>query len=188
MEAVVRIAGRLALVCATATLFVRARLLWRANRGREGRRVVLVGAGPGASDLISVRGLKLLRSAQVVVHDRLVSKELLAEVKPSARLINVGKAPSKKRLKQDDINEILVELATGKYGEFQVESNALIVRLKGGDPFVFGLGGDEVMALARAGIKSEIVPGITSAIAVPGCCGIPVTQKGIATSFTVLGN
>uniref|UniRef100_A0A7S3LQU6 uroporphyrinogen-III C-methyltransferase n=1 Tax=Aplanochytrium stocchinoi TaxID=215587 RepID=A0A7S3LQU6_9STRA len=143
-------------------------------------RVYLVGAGPGCADLITVRGLRLVREADVIVHDRLIPVDLLDKAKFGAKIINVGKAPNKVRFKQVDINRILVEEAR------KAARGSLIVRLKGGDPFVFGLGGDEVIALQNANISCEIVPGITSSIAVPACVGIPVTQKIIATSFTVI--
>lgn len=157
----------------------------RHGRRRE-RRVLLVGAGPGSPDLVTVRGLRAVQEADFVVHDRLVAPALVAEARACAVLINVGKAPHKKRFAQTDINNILLQLATNSHPDFEVPDDALIVRLKGGDPFVFGLGGDEVLALAQAGVACEVVPGICSALAVPGCAGIPVTQKGVATSFTVL--
>jgi uroporphyrin-III C-methyltransferase/precorrin-2 dehydrogenase/sirohydrochlorin ferrochelatase len=176
------------------------------------RRVVLVGAGPGAMDLISVRGLLLVKAADAIVYDRLVSPLLLREAKAGCLLVNVGKAPLKKRFRQSEINDILVSLATeGRLASGGAEAlcaagggaaptgwpvdgtaasalapDALIVRLKGGDPFVFGLGGDEVLALAQVGQPSELVPGISSALAVPLSAGIPVTHKGASLSVTVI--
>ena len=166
-------------------------LLLAAVRGRPGnenrkRRVVLVGSGPGAIDLITLRGFDLISKADFIVHDRLVSPKLLDGVKPSAILINVGKGPEKDRYKQSEINEELIRLATDTHNEYRVFPGAIIVRLKGGDPFVYGLGGDEVLALKQHGISCQVVPGISSALAVPATVGIPLTHKGVATSFTVL--
>ncbi|GBG32813.1 Uroporphyrinogen III methyltransferase / synthase [Hondaea fermentalgiana] len=165
-----------------------ARALWGGGSAgrRGGRRVVLVGAGPGSADLITVRGARAIAEADFLVHDRLVSPELVAMAKPGVTLVNVGKAPTKKRFPQSEINQILVDLATNAHAHYKVPENASIVRLKGGDPFIYGLGGDEVMALREAGLACEVVPGLSSATAVPACAGIPVTQKGVATSFTVL--
>jgi len=144
---------------------------------RPNASVALVGAGPGAPDLITVRGRDKIRQADIILYDRLVDPAQLAEAKSTAELINVGKGPTKKRFPQSEINRLLIEAAqTGKK----------VVRLKGGDPFVFGLGGDECIALNEAGIKYEIVPGVSSVTAVPALAGIPVTHRGIATSFTVL--
>ena len=139
--------------------------------------VALVGAGPGAPDLITVRGRNKIAEADIILYDRLVDPAQLAVAQPTAELINVGKGPTKERFPQSEINRLLVESAvTGKK----------VVRLKGGDPFVFGLGGDECLALNEAGISYEIVPGISSVTAVPALAGIPVTHRGLATSFTVL--
>jgi uroporphyrinogen III methyltransferase/synthase len=140
-------------------------------------RVYLVGAGPGDPGLLTVRGREVLERADVVVHDRLGTEQLLALCKPGARLVNAGKAPGDVAMTQEQINAALVEEA-GRGGE--------IVRLKGGDPFVFGRGGEEAQALAAAGISFEVVPGVTSAIAAPAAAGIPVTHRGLATSFTVV--
>ncbi|MBV8950482.1 MAG: uroporphyrinogen-III C-methyltransferase [Actinobacteria bacterium] len=139
--------------------------------------VYLVGAGPGDPGLLTVRGAQLLRSADVVVHDRLASRAVLDLVLPHARRVSVGKAPGRAEMSQDDINTLLVE--EGRTGR-------CVVRLKGGDPFVFGRGGEEAEALAAAGIPFEVVPGITSAIAAPAYAGIPVTHRGVSTHFTVV--
>ena len=139
--------------------------------------VYLVGAGPGDAELITVRGQRLLRSADVVAYDRLVAPELLEEASPQAERIYVGKTPHSAGITQEQINALLIARAVdGKD----------VVRLKGGDPFVFGRGGEEALALHEAGIPFEIVPGISSAIAVPAYAGIPVTHRGVASSFAVL--
>ena len=138
--------------------------------------VFLIGAGPGKPDLLTMRGGGLLASADVVIHDRLVGEELFTLVKPDAELIDVGKRPGAP-YPQEEINELLI--ANGRIHE-------TVVRLKGGDPFVFGRGGEELAALHAAGVAAEVVPGITSAIAAPAYAGIPVTHRPIATSFTVV--
>jgi uroporphyrin-III C-methyltransferase/precorrin-2 dehydrogenase/sirohydrochlorin ferrochelatase len=136
-----------------------------------------VGAGPGDPGLITARGLELLRRADVVVHDRLIGAELLGETRPTARLIDVGKGPGHAPYSQADINGLLVEHAGQR---------RTVVRLKGGDPFVFGRGSEEVEACRAAGVEVHVVPGVTSAIAAPAAVGIPVTARGVAQSFTVL--
>lgn len=140
-------------------------------------RAYLIGAGPGAMDLITVRGLRLVQQVDVIVYDRLSAPELLTEAREDARLIYVGKEPGHHAMKQEEINQLLVDL---------VAAGHQVVRLKGGDPFVFGRGGEEALALRSAGLPFEIVPGISSAIAAPAYAGIPVTQRGVATSFTVV--
>lgn len=140
-------------------------------------KVWLVGAGPGDPDLITRKGLRLLQSADVIVFDRLIPPELLDEARPDAVLINVGKAPARQRLSQDLINEILITRARG---------GAQIVRLKGGDPLLFGRGGEEALACHAAGIPFEIVPGISSAYAAPAYAGIPLTQREVSSSVTIL--
>jgi len=138
--------------------------------------VALVGAGPGDPGLITVRGLELLRRADVVVYDRLVDRRLLAEA-PRARRIFAGKASHAHALPQEQINALLVRHA---------RRGRRVVRLKGGDPFVFGRGGEEAEALARARIPFEVVPGVTSAVAAPAYAGIPLTHRGVASSFAVV--
>ncbi len=141
-------------------------------------KAYIVGAGPGRADLISVRGLALLRAADVVIYDRLIARELLDEVHPQAERIFVGKQGYAPRaMTQDGINALLVE---------RVHAGFQVVRLKGGDGFVFGRGGEECLALAAAGLDYEVVPGISSAIAAPAYAGIPVTHRGQASAFTVV--
>ncbi len=140
-------------------------------------KAYLIGAGPGRADLITVRGLRLLQQADVVIYDRLIAAELLDEVRPDARLIFAGKESGHHALSQDAINRALVE---------EVRAGYQVVRLKGGDPFVFGRGGEEALALRLAGLSFEIVPGISSALSVPAFAGVPVTHRGLATSFAVV--
>ncbi len=139
--------------------------------------VALVGAGPGDPGLMTVRGLALLRRAEVVVYDRLVDPRLLDEAPPDALKIFAGKASGEHTLSQERINALLV--AHGRRGR-------RVVRLKGGDPFVFGRGGEEAEALAAAGVACEVVPGVSAAVAVPAAAGIPVTHRGVASSFAVV--
>jgi uroporphyrinogen III methyltransferase/synthase len=138
--------------------------------------VILVGAGPGDPGLITMRGVECLRLAQVVVYDRLAGRRLLRYA-PQAEMIDVGKSPDHHPVPQAEINRILIEKAS---------AGKLVVRLKGGDPFVFGRGGEEALALVEAGIPFEIVPGVTSAVAVPAYAGIPVTQRNLVTSFAIM--
>ena len=138
--------------------------------------VALVGAGPGDPDLLTVRAARLLASADVVVYDALVGDGVLALAAPGADLIDVGKRPGQ-GVAQALINVLLVRLAA---------EGKRVVRLKGGDPFVFGRGGEEAVALAEAGIACEVVPGITSAVAAPAAAGVPVTYRGLSASFTVV--
>jgi uroporphyrinogen III methyltransferase/synthase len=139
--------------------------------------VYLVGAGPGDPGLITVRGRELLESADVVFHDRLGTEGLMGHVRADARLVDVGKAPGRVAMSQDEINAALVEAAEGA---------DVVVRLKGGDPFVFGRGSEEAQALARAAVAFEVVPGVTSAIAAPAYAGVPVTHRGVSTTLTIV--
>lgn len=138
--------------------------------------VALVGAGPGDPGLLTRRGAELLAGAEVVVYDRLIARELLDLAPVGAELLDVGKGPGQSGL-QADINAILV--AHGRSGR-------RVVRLKGGDPFVFGRGGEEAEALRRAGVDVEVVPGVSSAFAAPAAAGIPVTHRTVSTSVTVV--
>ncbi len=143
--------------------------------------VYLVGAGPGDPGLLTLRGAELLRSADVVLYDRLVSSDVLCLARSDALCIDVGKRPGTDSAgadhRQDDIGRLLVE-----HGR----TAAIVVRLKGGDPFVFGRGGEEIEILERAGIAWEIVPGVSSALGVPGAAGIPATHRGLASSVTIV--
>ena len=139
--------------------------------------VYLVGAGPGDPGLLTVKGAAVLGRADVVVYDRLSVASLVELAPATAERISVGKAPGRAPVPQADINALLVE--RGRAG-------ATVVRLKGGDPFVFARGGEEAQALLDAGVPFEVVPGITSAIAVPAYAGIPVTMRHTALSFTVV--
>jgi uroporphyrinogen III methyltransferase/synthase len=140
-------------------------------------RVYLVGAGPGARDLITVRGLDCLRRAEVVLYDKLASEALLEEIPADAERIYVGKHGGQKTFEQEEICALLVQHA---------RQGRRVVRLKGGDPFVFGRGGEEAEALQAEGVPFEVIPGVTSAVAVPAFAGIPVTFRGLAESFEVL--
>ncbi|MCC6453949.1 MAG: uroporphyrinogen-III C-methyltransferase [Caldilineaceae bacterium] len=140
-------------------------------------KAYLIGAGPGRADLITVRGLTLLRRADVVIFDRLIARELLDEIRADAEEVFVGKESGHHTLPQSAINELIVD---------RVRQGKQVVRLKGGDPFVFGRGGEEAQALHDAGLPFEIVPGISSALAVPAYAGIPVTHRGLSTAFAVV--
>ena len=143
----------------------------------EHKGVALVGAGPGDPELITVKGRRLLAAADVVVADRLVPGMLLGELRPEVEFVDAAKIPYGPAAAQEEINRILVERALeGKF----------VVRLKGGDPFVFGRGGEEAIACARAGVPVLVVPGVTSSIAAPALAGIPVTHRGVAHEFTVV--
>ncbi|MFN8023608.1 MAG: uroporphyrinogen-III C-methyltransferase [Acidimicrobiales bacterium] len=139
-------------------------------------RVWLVGAGPGDPELLTLRAARLIGEADVVLYDRLVSPEILAMARPGAELIDVGKRPGGSHT-QDVLNELLV---------LHAHSGRRVVRLKGGDPFVFGRGGEEVEVLARAGIVCEVVPGVSSALAGPAAAGIPVTHRQVARAVTIV--
>jgi uroporphyrin-III C-methyltransferase len=139
--------------------------------------VYLVGAGPGDPDLITVKGLKCLQRADVVVYDRLVNPGLLLEAPGRAWRVYAGKSPGREALRQEEIDALLVR---------QARAGKVVVRLKGGDPFIFGRGGEEALACAKAGISCEVVPGISSALAVPASAGIPLTHRGVASGFAVV--
>ncbi|NED94145.1 uroporphyrinogen-III C-methyltransferase [Phytoactinopolyspora alkaliphila] len=146
-------------------------------RRSEAGSVALVGGGPGDASLITTRGRRLLAEADVVVVDRLAPRALLDELDDDVVIVDVGKTPGNHPVPQDEINRILVEHA---------RAGNRVVRLKGGDPFVLGRGGEEVIACRDAGVAVEVVPGVTSAISVPAAAGIPVTHRGICKQFTVV--
>jgi uroporphyrin-III C-methyltransferase/precorrin-2 dehydrogenase/sirohydrochlorin ferrochelatase len=149
-----------------------------ARRGRGAHRgVALVGGGPGDPGLITVRGRQLLAEADVVVTDRLAPTSLLEELPPDVEVIDASKIPYGRAMAQEHINEALITHA--RAGRF-------VVRLKGGDPFVFGRGAEEVLACLRAGVPVTVVPGVTSAVAVPAAAGVPVTHRGVAQDFHVV--
>ena len=141
--------------------------------------VYLIGAGPGDPGLLTLRGKSVLEKADVVVYDRLVSPAILGMCNPKAKMVDVGKMPTHHKVKQSEINKLLVKFAS-EYPD------GVIARLKGGDPFVFGRGGEEALELVDAGVEFEVVPGVTSAISVPAYAGIPVSHRGIATSFHII--
>ncbi len=140
-------------------------------------KVYLVGAGPGDPGLITVKGLRCIQEADVILYDRLVNKELLSYAKTDCDLIYCGKLPNYHFMKQETINSFLVKHA---------QKGKVVTRLKGGDPFVFGRGGEEAETLARSRIPFEVIPGITSGIAAPAYAGIPVTHRNIASSYAVV--
>jgi uroporphyrin-III C-methyltransferase / precorrin-2 dehydrogenase / sirohydrochlorin ferrochelatase len=161
----------------SGTLPVRRVRTTAAQEGRPGvGSVALVGGGPGAEDLVTVRGRALLAAADVVVTDRLGPRGLLQTLAPDVEVVDVGKTPGNHPVGQDRINEILVHHA---------KAGKNVVRLKGGDPFVLGRGGEEALFCAEHGIPVEVVPGVTSAVSVPAAAGIPVTHRGITASFVV---
>jgi uroporphyrin-III C-methyltransferase/precorrin-2 dehydrogenase/sirohydrochlorin ferrochelatase len=181
-----RLRAAIALALAESTLPVRPQRRARAGASRPARdtslppgtgRVALVGGGPGDPGLLTVRGRRLLAEADVVVADRLAPRDVLAELDPDVEVVDVGKTPYTPHLSQEEINALLVDRA---------RAGQRVVRLKGGDPFVFGRGGEEALACVRAGVPFEVVPGVTSAVAVPACAGIPVTHRGITQDFAVV--
>lgn len=162
---VVSVRNALAVHLETAELDLRARRRQAATKGR----VVLVGGGPGARDLITVRGRRALAEADVVVTDRLGPVELLRTLPVSVEIIDVGKTAGHHPVPQSEINRLLVE---------QAQLGRAVVRLKGGDPFLYGRGGEEVLACREAGVAVEVIPGVSSALSAPGAAGIPLTHRG----------
>ncbi|MEA3498759.1 MAG: uroporphyrinogen-III C-methyltransferase [Campylobacterota bacterium] len=141
------------------------------------KAVHLVGAGPGDMELMTIKSMRLIKEADVIIFDRLANPLILKEAKEDCEFIDVGKSDGIHLVKQDEINEIIYQSSL-KYEN--------VVRLKGGDPFVFGRGGEEALYLKERNVKFEIVPGITSSVSVPAYAGIPVTQRGIVSSFRVI--
>lgn len=139
--------------------------------------VVLVGGGPGDPDLITVGGLRAVREADVIAYDRLAPLEVLSEARADAELIDVGKEPHGRQTTQERINELLIEHA---------RAGRRVVRLKGGDGYVFGRGGEEALACAEAGVPVRVIPGVSSAVAAPALAGIPVTHRSLTQGFTVV--
>jgi len=143
----------------------------------SGGQVILVGGGPGRTELLTLQACEALRRADVVLYDRLAPTEDLAELAPGVELINVGKSPYHHPIPQRSIEQLMIDRA--KHGDS-------VVRLKGGDPFVFGRGGEEAQACIAAGIPVHVVPGVSSSVAVPAAASIPVTHRGVSKSFTVI--
>lgn len=143
----------------------------------SGGHVALVGAGPGDPELLTLKGQRLLRAADAVVYDRLVDPSLVDLAPGAAERFYVGKGRGIRSVPQEQVHDLLVDLA---------RRGLRVVRLKGGDPYVFGRGGEEVTHLAAAGVSFEVVPGISSAVAVPGAAGIPVTDRRAASSYAVV--
>ena len=139
--------------------------------------VYLIGAGPGDADLITLKAVKALNKADVVLYDYLANEEILAHAPDTAERIYVGKKAGEHYKTQDEINELIIE---------QAQNHENVVRLKGGDPFVFGRGGEEILALMEHDIKFEVIPGVTSAIGAPSSLGLPVTHRAVATSVTLV--
>ncbi|MDZ4769273.1 MAG: uroporphyrinogen-III C-methyltransferase [Chloroflexota bacterium] len=139
-------------------------------------KVYLVGAGPGDPDLMTVKGMALVRTADVIIHDRLIPPGILGAARPDAVIFDVGKVPYQRRFEQEDINALIVS---------QALAGKMVVRLKGGDSFVFGRGGEEGLACRAVDVPFEVVPGVSSAIAAPAMAGIPVTHRHVTASFTV---
>lgn len=167
-----RLRAAIALALAEGSLPVRPQ-----RRPAAAGSVALVGGGPGDPGLLTVRGRRLLAEADVVVTDRLAPRAVLGELDPEVEIIEAGKAPHAHNMTQDEINSLLISRAL---------AGQRVVRFKGGDPFVFGRGGEEALACVRAGVPFEVVPGVTSAVAVPAWAGIPVTHRGITQDFAVI--
>ena len=140
-------------------------------------RVYLTGAGPGDIELLTLKALRVIREADVIIYDRLANPEILEEAKNGCEFVYVGKEDGRHIMPQDDINEVIYQNAL---------KHKNVVRLKGGDPFVFGRGGEEALYLQERGVIFDIIPGITSAISAPAYAGIPVTHRGVAVSFRVV--
>jgi uroporphyrin-III C-methyltransferase/precorrin-2 dehydrogenase/sirohydrochlorin ferrochelatase len=167
-----RLRAAIAVALADGTLPVRPE-----RRRQEVGSVALIGGGPGDPGLITVLGRRLLSEADVVVVDKLAPRSLLAELNPDVEIIDAGKEPHAHNLTQAQINQLIVARAL---------AGRRVARLKGGDPFVFGRGGEEALACVRAGVPIQVVPGVTSAIAVPAWAGIPVTHRGVTQDFSVI--
>ena len=140
-------------------------------------KVYLVGAGPGDPELLTLKALRLIKSADVILYDRLINQEILLFAKPDCELVYVGKEDGKHTIEQEKINELLLKYA---------HTREVVVRLKGGDPFIFGRGGEEALFLVELGIEFEVVPGVSSFYSVPAYAGIPITFRGISSSFAVI--
>ena len=140
-------------------------------------KVYLIGAGPGDPELLTLKALRLIKSADVILYDRLINQEILLFAKPECELVYVGKEDGKHTIEQEKINELLLRYAHTK---------EVVVRLKGGDPFIFGRGGEEALFLAEHGVEFEVVPGVSSFYSVPAYAGIPITFRGISSSFAVI--
>ena len=139
--------------------------------------VYLTGSGPGDIELLTIKALRIIKKADIIIYDRLANPKILELAKKNVKKIYVGKEDGKHIIPQDEINEILYKASL---------TYKAIVRLKGGDPFVFGRGAEEAIYLAKKGIKFEVIPGITSAIAVPAYAGIPVTHRGVSSSLRIV--
>ena len=140
-------------------------------------KVYLTGAGPGDLELLTLKALRVVKEADVIIYDRLANPDILSQAKDGCKFVYVGKEDGRHTLPQDEINEVIYQNAL---------ENDVVVRLKGGDPFVFGRGGEEGIYLSERGVEFEIIPGITSAVSAPAYAGIPVTHRGISASFKVV--
>lgn len=140
-------------------------------------KVYLTGAGPGDIELLTLKALRVIKEADVIIYDRLANPDILEEAKSGCEFVYVGKEDGRHIMPQDDINEVIYQNAL---------KHKCVVRLKGGDPFVFGRGGEEALYLLERGVKFEVIPGITSAISGPAYAGIPVTHRGVSVSFRVV--